>query len=150
MLLSLSGAPRSLDSGRLSPLAFSSFPAIFQRKACPNPRCHWMRRPFWLLSLGMEDDRLCGCGGLVSSRMGSEKPGANASTGSAFAGDTRLPLNGGCPGIVCGGQGPPAGSESAAVRFLQRRFLSVSSGAFAGGRGDAHFFEHHTYAPLGV
>ena len=51
------------------------------------------------------------------------------------------PLNGGRPGIACGGQGPPAGSESAAVRFLQRRFPSVSSGAFAGGRGDAHFFE---------
>ena len=48
------------------------------------------------------------------------------------------------------GQRPPAGSESAATRFLQRRFRSVSSGAFAGGRRDAHFFEHHTYAPLGV
>ena len=45
---------------------------------------------FLLLSLLKVDDRLCGCGGLVSSRMGSEEPGDTASTGSAFAGDPRL------------------------------------------------------------
>lgn len=90
MLLSLSGAPRSLYVGRLSPLAASSFPAIFQRKSRLKPRCYWMRRTSLLLSLVMKDDRLCSCGGLVDSRMGSREPGDNASTGSVLAGENRL------------------------------------------------------------
>lgn len=60
------------------------------------------------------------------------------------------PLNGGRPGIACGDLGPPAGSESAAARFLQRRFPSVSSGAFAGGRGGTLIFLNSIPALLSV
>lgn len=131
MLLSLSGAPRSLYVGRLSPLAASSFPAIFQRKSRLKPRCYWMRRTSLLLSLVMKDDRLCSCGGLVDSRMGSREPGDNASTGSVLAGENRLQpdrlqalgdlsrrrqgLYVYVPASSAGGQRPPAGSETAAT-----------------------------------
>lgn len=117
MLLSLSGAPRSLDLGRLSPLAFSSFPAIFLRKACPNPRCHWIRPPFLLLSLVRKDDRLCGCGGLVSSRMALRSLGTMPRRGAPLPG---IP---GCSRTSCGRSAACPDDDRAAEWWTSRHRL---------------------------